>query len=131
VFLVAAEGGGIRSAYVTAEFLTELQAADPLFKDHLFAITQLKISLGKLYEGCAPQRAPVGPLSPYIKSYIALVKEQGFAPPAAARCFVRHGAHVHCEGKGRNERRTPLARSTAAVLNAWIEEQGVTTRNEK
>jgi len=34
------------------------------------------------------------------------------------------GAHVRCEGKGRKERCTPLARSTVAVLNAWIEEQG-------
>jgi integrase/recombinase XerD len=33
------------------------------------------------------------------------------------------GAHVRCEGKGRKERCTPLARSTVAVLNAWIEEQ--------
>lgn len=28
------------------------------------------------------ERAPVGPLSPYIESYIALVNEQGFAPPS-------------------------------------------------
>jgi site-specific recombinase XerD len=35
------------------------------------------------------------------------------------------GAHVRCEGKGRKERCTPLARSTVAVLNAWIEEQGI------
>jgi site-specific recombinase XerD len=34
------------------------------------------------------------------------------------------GAHVRCQGKGRKERCTPLARSTVMVLNAWIEEQG-------
>jgi site-specific recombinase XerD len=34
------------------------------------------------------------------------------------------GAHVRCEGKGRKERCTPLAKSTAAVLKAWIKEQG-------
>jgi integrase/recombinase XerD len=34
------------------------------------------------------------------------------------------GAHVRCQGKGRKERCTPLARSTVTVLNAWIEEQG-------
>jgi integrase/recombinase XerD len=34
------------------------------------------------------------------------------------------GAHVRCQGKGRKERCTPLARSTMAVLNAWIEEDG-------
>jgi integrase/recombinase XerD len=34
------------------------------------------------------------------------------------------GAHARCEGKGRKERCTPLARSTVVVLNAWIEEQG-------
>lgn len=34
------------------------------------------------------------------------------------------GAHVRCEGKGRKERCTPLAKSTVAVLTAWIREQG-------
>jgi site-specific recombinase XerD len=34
------------------------------------------------------------------------------------------GAHVRCEGKGRKERCTPLAKSTAAVLKAWIKEHG-------
>jgi hypothetical protein len=28
------------------------------------------------------ERAPVGPLSPYIESYIALINEPGFAPPS-------------------------------------------------
>lgn len=37
------------------------------------------------------------------------------------------GAHVHCLGKGRKERDTPLIKSTAKVLGAWIKEQG---RNE-
>ncbi len=34
------------------------------------------------------------------------------------------GAHVRCEGKGRKERCTPLAKPTAAVLKTWIKEQG-------
>lgn len=34
------------------------------------------------------------------------------------------GAHVRCIGKGRKERCTPLVKSTAAVLGAWISEQG-------
>ena len=34
------------------------------------------------------------------------------------------GAHVRCEGKGRKERCTPLAKSTVTVLTAWIREQG-------
>src|SRR5664279_5375858 len=34
------------------------------------------------------------------------------------------GAHVHCRGKGRKERCTPLAKPTVAVLKAWIREQG-------
>jgi integrase/recombinase XerD len=34
------------------------------------------------------------------------------------------GAHVHCCGKGRKERCTPLAKPTVAVLKAWIREQG-------
>src|SRR5262252_1286740 len=33
------------------------------------------------------------------------------------------GAHVHCHGKGRKERCTPLAKPTVAVLQAWIREQ--------
>jgi len=32
------------------------------------------------------------------------------------------GAHVHCVGKGRKERRTPLVPLTIAVLRAWIAE---------
>ena len=34
------------------------------------------------------------------------------------------GAHIRCEGKGRKERCTPLAKSTVVVLTAWIREQG-------
>lgn len=34
------------------------------------------------------------------------------------------GAHVRCQGKGRKERCTPLAKPTVAVLKAWIREQG-------
>ena len=34
------------------------------------------------------------------------------------------GAHVRCQGKGRKERCTPLTKSTAAVLAAWVKEQG-------
>lgn len=35
-----------------------------------------------------------------------------------------HGAHVRCEGKGRKERCTPLAKPTVAVVKAWINEVG-------
>ena len=34
------------------------------------------------------------------------------------------GAHVHCHGKGRKERCTPLTKPTVSVLKAWIREQG-------
>lgn len=34
------------------------------------------------------------------------------------------GAHVRCQGKGRKERCTPLAKSTVAILAEWIREQG-------
>src|SRR6266540_1988921 len=34
------------------------------------------------------------------------------------------GAYVRCEGKGRKERCTPLAKPVVAVLKAWIKEQG-------
>lgn len=36
------------------------------------------------------------------------------------------GAHVHCVGKGRKERATPLLPETAAVMNAWIAERAAT-----
>jgi site-specific recombinase XerD len=32
------------------------------------------------------------------------------------------GAHVRCVGKGRKERCTPLAKTTVAVLKAWLKE---------
>ncbi len=34
------------------------------------------------------------------------------------------GAHVHCIGKGRKERRTPLVPLTVDVLDAWLAERG-------
>ena len=34
------------------------------------------------------------------------------------------GAHVRCEGKGRKERATPLTKSIAATVKAWIDENG-------
>lgn len=34
------------------------------------------------------------------------------------------GAYVRCEGKGRKERCTPLAKPTVAVLKVWLKEQG-------
>jgi site-specific recombinase XerD len=37
---------------------------------------------------------------------------------------LRSGAHIRCQGKGRKERCTPLAKPTVAVLVAWIKEQG-------
>ena len=33
------------------------------------------------------------------------------------------GAHVHCVGKGRKERRTPLVRQTVRVLHVWLAER--------
>jgi site-specific recombinase XerD len=38
--------------------------------------------------------------------------------------MLGHGAHVRCEGKGRKERCTPLAKPTVGVLKAWVKEQG-------
>jgi site-specific recombinase XerD len=34
------------------------------------------------------------------------------------------GAHIRCEGKGRKERRTPLRRDTARLIEAWLRERG-------
>lgn len=36
---------------------------------------------------------------------------------------VSAGAHVHCIGKGRKERRTPLVRHTVQVLRSWLAER--------
>jgi len=36
----------------------------------------------------------------------------------------RSGAHVRCQGKGRKERCTPLAKPTVGLLAEWIKEQG-------
>jgi integrase/recombinase XerD len=38
--------------------------------------------------------------------------------------MLGHGAHVRCEGKGRKERCTPLAKPTVSVLKAWVNQQG-------
>ena len=38
--------------------------------------------------------------------------------------MLGHGAYVRCEGKGRKERCTPLAKPTVKVLQAWLKEQG-------
>jgi integrase/recombinase XerD len=38
--------------------------------------------------------------------------------------FLGAGAYVRCEGKGRKERCTPLAKPTVAVLQAWLKAQG-------
>lgn len=35
-----------------------------------------------------------------------------------------HGAHVRCEGKGRKERCTPLAKPVVVVLRQWVKERG-------
>ncbi len=37
---------------------------------------------------------------------------------------LRTGAHVRCEGKGRKERCTPLAKETVALLKTWMKERG-------
>lgn len=39
VFIVAAEGGGVRAAYWTASVLARLQSADPRFAQHVYAIS--------------------------------------------------------------------------------------------
>ena len=36
------------------------------------------------------------------------------------------GAHIHCLGKGRKERCTPLRKEAAAVLRAWLRERAAT-----
>jgi integrase/recombinase XerD len=40
------------------------------------------------------------------------------------------GAHVHCIGKGRKERATPLLPDTVTVMNAWISERAATSNTE-
>ncbi len=48
---------------------------------------------------------------------------------AGLRCgdlVLGRGAHVHCVGKGRKERRTPLVPLTVGVLRVWLAERGGT-----
>lgn len=40
------------------------------------------------------------------------------------------GAHVHCIGKGRKERATPLLPETIAVMNTWIAERAATATTD-
>jgi integrase/recombinase XerD len=41
-----------------------------------------------------------------------------------ADVFLGARAHVHCVGKGRKERRTPLLPRTVEILRAWLTERG-------
>jgi integrase/recombinase XerD len=41
-----------------------------------------------------------------------------------ADVVLGRGAHVHCVGKGRKERRTPLLPPTVATLRTWLAERG-------
>jgi integrase/recombinase XerD len=41
-----------------------------------------------------------------------------------ADLVLGRGAHVHCVGKGRKERRTPLLPATVAALKVWLAERG-------
>jgi site-specific recombinase XerD len=41
-----------------------------------------------------------------------------------ADVVLASGAHVHCVGKGRKERCTPLVPATVAVLRVWLTERG-------
>lgn len=40
------------------------------------------------------------------------------------------GAHVHCLGKGRKERATPLLPETTSVMTTWIAERAATTSSD-
>lgn len=40
------------------------------------------------------------------------------------------GAHVHCVGKGRKERATPLLPDTVKVMSAWIAERAATSSSD-
>jgi integrase len=42
---------------------------------------------------------------------------------SCADIVLGRGAHVHCVGKGRKERRTPLLPTTVAVLRVWLTER--------
>ena len=37
--------------------------------------------------------------------------------------ILESGAHVHCKGKGRKERCTPLSKESIPVLNSWLSER--------
>ena len=42
---------------------------------------------------------------------------------SCADAVLGTGAHVHCVGKGRKERRTPLMALTVGVLRTWLAER--------
>lgn len=64
VFLVAAEGGGLRNAYITAAVLAYLQDRCPAFAQHTFAITSVSggsVGAAVFAALTAARRAPNGP----------------------------------------------------------------------
>jgi len=44
--------------------------------------------------------------------------------PTHRDIVLTSGAHVHCYGKGRKERCTPLTKQTVSVMKAWLQERG-------
>ena len=42
--------------------------------------------------------------------------------PQRTDLILETGAHVHCMGKGRKERRTPLTKQVVTILKSWLQE---------
>jgi site-specific recombinase XerD len=64
-------------------------------------------------EGCLTYAAPAVPTFNCLRDIAGLNRED---------LILGAGAHVRVIGKGRKERCTPIARSTLAVLKAWLRE---------
>jgi patatin-like phospholipase len=97
VFIVAAQGGGIRAAYETAYALGRLQDSCPSFAQHVLAISGVSGgSLGAgVFAGLAEQHAKNGPRKPcsptdtgqFQDATEKVLKEDLLSPPLAAALY--------------------------------------------
>lgn len=91
VFVVAAEGGGIRAAYWTASVLAELQQMNPAFMKHVYAISSVSGgSLGAtvftgLHADSQQGKLPASPR--YLERSRNILKQDFLSPLNAALLF--------------------------------------------
>jgi hypothetical protein len=86
LFIVATEGGGIRTAYWTATVLGTIQDADPSFADHIFAISGVSGgSLGAaVFDALEAEATPQGE---FTKRGQAILSQDFLSPAIATMLF--------------------------------------------